>query len=148
MPRVTACVVDVERCHMANKGSALRSGILMLVCLGLVIAAVIGIKGLSWITDPAQTHIVAFDLKTNVGGLRVGDEVRIGGAKVGDVKQITVNLDMPGKPPHVVVAFTMPRKYQIKQGARLRIDGTLTGTSWLNFENMGDGATHPTSDPI
>jgi phospholipid/cholesterol/gamma-HCH transport system substrate-binding protein len=125
---------------MAKNRSALRAGILMLVSLGLIIAVVIGVKGLAWIKDPITTHLVAFDLKTNVSGLRVGDEVRIGGAKVGEVRKIMVNLDTAGAPPHVLIAFTMPKKYVVKEGVVLRVDGTLTGTSWLNFENMGTGA--------
>ena len=130
---------------MAKNGSALRAGLLMLVSLGLIIAVIIGVKGLGWIKDPVVTHLVAFDLKTNVSGLRVGDEVRIGGAKVGEVRKIMVNLDTAGVPPHVLVAFTMPKRYVVKEGVVLRIDGTLTGTSWLNFEQMGSGAPVDTS---
>src|SRR5688572_31408467 len=126
---------------MAKDRSALRAGFLMLVSLGLIIAVIIGVKGLGWIKDPLTTHLVAFDLKTNVSGLRVGDEVRIGGAKVGEVRKIMVNLETPaGTPPHVLVVFTMPKRYVVKEGVVLRVDGTLTGTSWLNFEQMGSGA--------
>ena len=96
---------------MAKNRSSLRSGILMLLSLGMIVAIIIGIKGLAWIKDPITTHLVAFDLKTNVSGLRVGDEVRIGGAKVGEVRKIMVNLDTSaGTPPHVLVAFTMPKR--------------------------------------
>jgi ABC-type transporter Mla subunit MlaD len=126
---------------MPKNRSALRAGLLMLASLALVVGAVIGIKGLSWIRDPVDTYLVAFDLKTNIGGLRVGDEVRVGGFKVGEVKRISLvrDLDQSHPPYFLVVAFTVPRKYSVREDAKIRVDGTLTGTSWLNFEELGKG---------
>jgi ABC-type transporter Mla subunit MlaD len=130
---------------MAKNASALRSGALMLVSVGLIVAVVIGIKGLSWISDPVLTHLVAFDLKTDIGGLRIGDEVRIGGYQVGEIRKIMLRTpdQDPGRPPHIVIAFSMPKKYTIHQDAKIRVDGTLTGTSWLNFEDLGAGPPLP-----
>jgi ABC-type transporter Mla subunit MlaD len=126
---------------MAKNGSAFRAGLAMLFSLGLIVAVVIGIKGLSWIRDPMQTRLVAFDLKTDIGGLRIGDEVRIGGYQVGEIQKIMLRTrdEDPGRPPHIVIAFTMPRRYTIHEDAKVRVDGTLTGTSWLNFEELGVG---------
>lgn len=126
---------------MPKNRSALRAGILMLGSLALIVAVVVGIKGLSWLSEHTKTYFVAFDLKTNIGGLRVGDEVRVGGFKVGEVKHIALHKDEdPKHPPYyILIAFSVPEKYSIRTDAKIRIDGTLTGTSWLNFEDIGKG---------
>ena len=72
---------------------------LLLGSVVLVILVVIGIKGLSWIKDRSENYLVAFELRTNIGGLRVGDEVRIGGFKVGEVKDILLREDKDPKHP-------------------------------------------------
>jgi len=127
---------------MPKNRSALRAGILMLGSLALIVAVIVGIKGLSWLSEHTKTYLVAFDLKTNIGGLRVGDEVRVGGFKVGEVKHISLRKDEdPKHPPYyILIAFTVPEKYSIRTDAKIRIDGTLTGTSWLNFEDIGKGS--------
>src|SRR3954466_16398705 len=125
---------------MAGKDrSAFRSGLLMLASVFLIVCVIVGIKGLSWIRDPTVDHLVAFDLKTNIGGLRVGDEVRVGGFKVGEVKKITLvkDNDQPRDPYFILIAFSGPERYSIRDDAKIRVDGTLTGTSWLNFETLG-----------
>jgi ABC-type transporter Mla subunit MlaD len=135
---------------MANNRSALRSGLLMLASVALIICVIIGIKGLSWINDRTRNYLVAFDLKTNIGGLRIGDEVRVGGFKVGEVKHIMLRQDTdPKHPPYyILIAFTVPEKYSIREDAKIRIDGTLTGTSWLNFEELGKGAPLASDHPL
>lgn len=136
---------------MATKPrSALRAGLLMLGSVALIVFVVISIKGLGWIKDPSETHVVAFDLKTDIGGLRVGDEVRVGGFKVGEVRDIALRTrdDDPQRGPYLVVAYTMPRRYAVHDDARLRIGGTVTGTSWLNFEDLGRGKPLAPGQPL
>jgi ABC-type transporter Mla subunit MlaD len=135
---------------MAKDRSAFRSGLLMLASVALIICVIIGIKGLSWISDRQKGYLVAFDLKTNIGGLRIGDEVRVGGFKVGEVKHITLVQDStPSHPPYyILIAFSVPEKYSIRQDAKIRIDGTLTGTSWLNFEELGKGSPLASDQPL
>src|SRR4051812_30354438 len=118
---------------MPKDRSPLRAGLLILGSIALILCVVVGIKGLSWIQDKSKPYMVAFDLKTNIGGLRVGDEVRVGGFKVGEVKKIMLREDTdPKRPPYyIVVAITVPERYSIRKDAKIRIDGTLTGTSWL-----------------
>jgi len=122
----------------------------MLVSVALIVMVIIGIKGLSWINDKTKTYLVAFDLKTNIGGLRVGDEVRVGGFKVGEVKHISLreDHDQTHSPYFILIAFTVPDKYSIREDAKIRIDGTLTGTSWLNFEEVGHGNVLKSDHPI
>lgn len=135
---------------MPKNRSALRSGILMIASLALVIAVIVGIKGLSWLGEHNRTYFVAFDLKTNIGGLRIGDEVRVGGFKVGEVKHIALRKsDDPKQPPYyILIAFTVPERYSIRKDAKIRIDGTLTGTSWLNFEDIGKENPLKENEPL
>ena len=136
---------------MPNKNhSALRAGLLMIASVALIICVVIGIKGLSWINDRTTNYLVAFDLKTNIGGLRVGDEVRVGGFKVGEVKHIMLREDhTPSHAPYyILIAISVPQKYSIREDAKIRIDGTLTGTSWLNFEDLGKGSPLAANKPL
>jgi ABC-type transporter Mla subunit MlaD len=135
---------------MPTNRSALRAGLLMIGSVALIICVVIGIKGLAWIRESTVTYLVAFDLKTNIGGLRVGDEVRVGGFKVGDVKRITLmkDTDQSRPPYYILIAFDVPQKYSIREDARIRVDGTLTGTSWLNFEDLGKGSELKPNRPL
>jgi phospholipid/cholesterol/gamma-HCH transport system substrate-binding protein len=130
--------------------SALRAGLLMLGSLVLIICVIIGIKGLSWINDRTINYLVAFDLKTNIGGLRIGDEVRVGGFKVGEVKKIMLREDKDQRHPpyYILIVFSVPDKYSIREDAKIRIDGTLTGTSWLNFEELGKGTPLASDHPL
>jgi ABC-type transporter Mla subunit MlaD len=135
---------------MPQNRSALRAGLLMIGSVALIICVVIGIKGLAWIRERSVTHLVAFDLRTNIGGLRVGDEVRVGGFKVGEIKKITLVKDNdPARDPYfILIAFSVPEKYSIRDDAKIRVDGTLTGTSWLNFESLGRGAPLAPDRPL
>ena len=78
---------------MKNERNALKAGLFMVVSLVLIIALIFGIKGVSRLTEPVQYRTVSFKLSDDVGGLRVGDDVRIGGAKVGAVRSIDVEPD-------------------------------------------------------
>jgi len=48
------------------------------------------IRGLDVLTTPTDMRNVRFELTDDVGGLRVGDDVRVGGFKVGQVHSITL----------------------------------------------------------
>jgi phospholipid/cholesterol/gamma-HCH transport system substrate-binding protein len=122
---------------MKNERNALKAGIFMVVSLVLIISIIVGIKGFGRFAEPLQYRTVTFKLSDDVGGLRVGDDVRIGGAKVGAVRSIDVEPDK--EQPSVLVRFSMPKRYQLKEGARPRIQATLTGTAWINFETLGTG---------
>src|SRR3954471_3399116 len=106
---------------MPKNRSALRAGLLMIGSVALIVLVVIGIKGLSWIRDRSTAHLVAFDLRTNIGGLRVGDEVRVGGFKVGEVKQITLVKDeAQSHPPYyILVTISVPERYSIREDAKV-----------------------------
>src|SRR3954466_9325079 len=139
---------------MNKKRNALRAGIFIVLSILLAITIIIGIKGLDRLLDPVDTRHVRFTLQDDLGGLRVGDDVRIGGYKVGEVREIEVvppsdpriaksprsnPSTAPIDQPQILVTFAVPKKYEIKDGARVGIQGTVTGASWLNFDSLGTG---------
>src|SRR2546423_14391728 len=88
---------------MPKDRNAFLAGLFMLVSIALIIATVIGIKGAGRLTDPTDVRTVRFALGDNIGGLRVGDDVRVGGLKVGVVKD--VKFEPSQGHPAVIVWF-------------------------------------------
>src|SRR5688500_106857 len=130
---------------MAKERNALRAGIFIVVSVILIIGIVVAIKGFGRLLEPNQTRRVTFELTDDVGGLRIGDDVRVGGYKVGVVRDIDVIQPegATGQPPRVLVKFTLPERFVIREDAVIGVDGTRTGTRWLNFESFGAGAALP-----
>src|SRR4051812_43686947 len=122
---------------MSKERNALKAGIFIVASLGLIIAIVIGIKGVKRFTEPAQKHQVRFKLSDDIGGLADGDPVRIGGAAVGSVREI--NLETEGSNPGIVITFAIPRRYTVHDDAVITVQSTITGVSVLNFESLGTG---------
>lgn len=143
---------------MTKKRNALRAGIFIILSIALAVTIIIGIKGLDRILDPVDKRYARFTLQDDLGGLRVGDDVRIGGYKVGQIREIEVvppsdprlaksnallASTAPIDQPQILVTFAVPKKYEIKDGARIGIQGTVTGASWLNFDSLGTGKEIP-----
>src|SRR5437667_12229580 len=122
---------------MATDRNAFLAGLFMLISIALIIMTIIGIKGAGRLTDPADVRTVRFALSDNVGGLRIGDDVRVGGLKVGVVKDVKYEPS-EGK-PCVVVWFTLPRRVELRTGVHIQIESTVTGTSDLNIDDLGAG---------
>src|SRR5438105_15844138 len=128
---------------MNKKANPLRAGIFIILTIIRAITVIIGIKRLDRILDPVDKRYARFTLQDDLGGLRVGDDVRIGGFKVGQVREIEVApptdprlskssaTTKPVDQPQILVTFAVPKKYGIKEGARVGIQGTVTGASWL-----------------
>ena len=70
---------------MPNERNSLKAGIFIIISMALVVAIVIGIKGVGRFLEPTQRATVSFTLTDDIGGLSPGDEVRIGGAKVSEI---------------------------------------------------------------
>jgi len=135
---------------MAKQRNALYAGIFIVIGVVLIVGVLIGIKGLGTWTEPVQVRRVSFALSDNIGGLRVGDEVRLGGYKVGEVRSIDVTdagASAEGE-PQVIVYYSIPKKYVIHEGARLGIETTVTGTSVLNFLSLGHGPVLAENQPL
>jgi phospholipid/cholesterol/gamma-HCH transport system substrate-binding protein len=129
---------------MAKERNALRAGVFMVVSLALIVFVIITISGAGKFTESFTTYPIAFDLKDDVGGLRVGDEVRIGGVKVGDVRDIQID------PAHsaVIVMIDIPSKYRLSKDAMVRAQRELTGTASINIEGFGTGPELASNDFI
>jgi ABC-type transporter Mla subunit MlaD len=123
---------------MTNDRNALKAGLFIVISIGLVIGIIIGIKGLGQFLEPVQRVNATFQLGDDVGGLSLGDEVRIGGAKVGSVRKVTFASDADGKQT-IVVTFTMPKHFTVRKDAVVAVQSTVTGVSVLNFSSLGTG---------
>lgn len=120
---------------MKNR-NALMAGLFIVISVALAAAVLVGIRGLG--VTPLQVRTVAFGLTDDLGGLNVGDDVRIGGVKVGSIRQVQLaDLDTPK--PRVLVKFSMPVSYTLHKNATIRIQTALTGPTNLNIESLGSG---------
>jgi ABC-type transporter Mla subunit MlaD len=122
---------------MKTDRNAIFAGLFMLTTVAVLCAIVVGIKGYERLFETRNSYIVRFKLADDIGGLSIGDDVRVGGAKAGVVRNIDVIQTEAD--PAIVVHFTMPRRFDVRSDARIVVQGTLTGTSWLNFETLGRG---------
>jgi phospholipid/cholesterol/gamma-HCH transport system substrate-binding protein len=129
---------------MAKQRNALRAGVFMVVSLALIIFVIVTISGAGKFTQSFTTYPIAFDLKADVGGLRAGDDVRIGGVKVGDVRDIQID---PAR-SMVLVMIDVPSKYILTKDAAVRVQRGLTGSSSINVEGFGTGAELASNDYI
>ncbi len=130
--------------------SAIRAGTFIVIGVILIISITVAIKGFGQIFMPNQHREVVFLLTDNVGGLNVGDDVRLGGYKVGVVNDIDViGLDTAEKEqPRIVVKFAIPKRYVLRKDPHIGIEGTLTGTSWLNIDSLGGGEALASDAPL
>ena len=135
---------------MSKDRNALKSGIFILLTIVAIIAVIVGIKGLSTWSEPKELRAAFFTLKDDVGGLQTGDDVRVGGFKVGTVEKIVVVGAEQENPAdaRVRVEFTFPKKYLLRHEPMLRIQTGVTGASCLNFESLGKGEKLPPNEEI
>ena len=124
---------------MNKDRNALKAGTFIVVSAILALAVVVAIKDFGRFAEPANLRAVRFKLTDDIGGLRVGDEVRLGGFKVGSIKSIEgVNVDgSTSEPAALVIVFTLPRKYVLREDAAVAVQTTLTGAASLNITDLG-----------
>lgn len=131
---------------MRTDRNAIRAGFFILAAFALAALVVLGIEGFDRMFQPARLHTAEFRLSDNVGGLQLGDPVRIGGYKVGTVRSIDITgTDLDKK---VAITFAIPAKYPLKIGTILRVDKEVTGSSALNIEDLGAGEEIAPGAPI
>jgi phospholipid/cholesterol/gamma-HCH transport system substrate-binding protein len=118
---------------MAKQRNALRAGIFMLVSLVLIIFVIVAISGAAKFTQAFKTYPVAFSLQDDIGGLRAGDDVRIGGLKVGSVRDIRIDQEKSA----IIVFIDIPAKYAIAKDANVQVQHGLTGAAGININNFG-----------
>ena len=120
--------------------SATKAGLFIIGSLILLLAIVVSIKGFSSIFTPMVERRVRFSLTDDIGGLRLGDDVRLGGFKIGVIRGIEVLGTEDGQQPVILITFTSPEQYPLRKNAHVAVQGTLTGSSWLNIDDLGSGA--------
>jgi ABC-type transporter Mla subunit MlaD len=124
---------------MTHPRNNLKAGLFIIVSVLLVLAVVVGIKGVGAIVTPMDTHRVSFTLTDDLSGLAVGDGVRLGGVAVGNVKGIAFDTASVEGKPTIMVTFTAPQRFELRQDAVVAVQGTITGNTWLNIESLGAG---------
>jgi len=121
---------------MAKQRNALRAGIFMILSLGLIVFVIVAISGAARFTQSFHTYSAAFSLQDDLGGLRPGDDVRIGGVKVGSIRDIRIDRDRSA----VVVLIDVPAKFPLAKDAGIRVQHGLTGSSSINIDSFGTGS--------
>lgn len=122
---------------MKKDRNAFKAGLFIVVAIILAVVIVVSIKGVG-LAEGRDTRAVAFKFSDDLGGLRVGDDVRVGGHKVGVIRSIEpVGLD--GTEPRLLVTFTVPTKYRFRSDAIIGVQTSLTGSSALNVTDLGKG---------
>ena len=124
---------------MQNQRNALAAGLFILITLALIFVITVLIKGVGRFSEPISTRTAEFSLSDNIGGLRIGDDVRVGGLKVGIVKALNLTAPSEGA-QKIAVLFTIPTRIPLHKNAHVVIESTVTGTSDLNIDNLGDDA--------
>jgi ABC-type transporter Mla subunit MlaD len=133
---------------MTKQRNSFKAGLFILVSIALIVTVILSIKGIGRIFAPQQERSVSFKLTDDIGGLQVGDEVRLGGFKVGVVKDIEVRSDAAGattttKPSadstQLIVKFSLPGKYELHENAVVGVQATITGNACLNISSLGSG---------
>ena len=123
---------------MTDKNAIWAGGFILLAAL-LVAGVVVALQGLDSFTESRRQYLVRFDVADDVGGLRPGSEVRVGGLKVGSVGSIRFETDPgDGVPPSVFATFSLPERIPLGDGAEVAVQSTITGVSWVNVDNLGD----------
>lgn len=130
---------------MAQEHNALKAGSFILITFAVAVVVLVWIRGGG--VGPTQTRVIAFKLTDDVGGLRVGDDVRLGGYKVGIVKAINAD-GLDGPHPRLLVLFTLPAHYNLHANTIIGVQTGLTGATNLNIENIGTGAPLPPDTPV
>src|SRR6188472_2522447 len=129
---------------MSKERNAFKAGIFIVISIALIVGVIVGIKGVGEFLEPNQVRVAKFKLTDDLGGLRVGDDVRVGGVKVGIVRSIEIDSDQS----NLIVMFQIPERLKIKKGASIGVQSTLTGASWINFDSLGAGTALAQNEPL
>ncbi|HZN67894.1 MAG TPA: hypothetical protein VFB66_21595 [Tepidisphaeraceae bacterium] len=128
---------------MNNERNALKAGTFIVIAFVLAVAVVVSIKDFGGLSEPMQVRQARFKLVDDLGGLRVGDELRVGGFKAGSIQSIEPAGVDGGQPTTLLVTFDLPKKYVFREGAKVAVQTSLTGAAILNIEDLGTGAAIP-----
>jgi ABC-type transporter Mla subunit MlaD len=125
---------------MRTERNELAAGIFIIASAVAIGAIVVAIKGATRITEPSESRQVSFRLTDDLSGLRRGDDVRLGGFKVGLVQSIdVVTADPSDGEPRIIVEFTLPSRYKLHANSLVSVQSGITGSPSLNIERLGGG---------
>jgi len=133
---------------MTTNRNALKAGLFIVVSIVLIGVVVVAIKGVETLFVPTEVRTARFALGDDLGGIGEGAEVRVGGVKVGQVRDVDVRAVGGGQDPHVLVSFTVPKKLSLRRDAAVAVQGTITGSTWLNIDSLGAGEPATESEPL
>lgn len=121
---------------MNRERNELKAGIFIVVSFLAAVGIVVLIRGDG--AGPSQVRTATFSLSDDLGGLAVGDDVRVGGVKVGTIRDI--HFDGLGTSAgRVLVSFSIPATYQLHEDAQVAVQTALTGPPDLNIVSVGTG---------
>lgn len=134
---------------MKKERNAFKAGLFILVTIVLIVVVVVSINGAGRFVEPQQKRVALFPLDADIGGMRVGDEVRLGGLKVGTIESIEP-AGLGTKDAGLVVTFSLPERYKFYAGAEVGVQTGLTGASVLNVRTLGtpDKGDLPAGAPL
>ena len=120
--------------------NAYIAGGFILVAVALVVAVILAVNGLGSLFGDQNTYTVVFKVSDDVGGLKGGSQVRVGGLQMGSVQGVEfANVTVDGQPRAVLAAtFRLPARVTLGEGAAVAVQSTVTGSSWLNVSGLGD----------
>jgi ABC-type transporter Mla subunit MlaD len=121
---------------MKHNHNELKAGFFIVISFVLAVGIVAMTKGTAG--GPSEIRVVDFKLGDDLSGLREGDDVRVGGFKVGIVKRIEP-VDFNGADPRIQVTFTFPKLYELRKDTAVSIQSGLTGATNLNISTFGVG---------
>lgn len=117
---------------MTRERNAFKAGLFIVLSFVTTLAVLVLIRGQT--AGPTQDRSVTFSLEDDISGLNVGDEVRMGGAKIGSVVRIEF---LSGDAPTIKVTFRIPKEFKLHEGAKIAIEAPLTGAANLNIMSLG-----------
>ncbi len=122
--------------------NAFKAGLFIVATVALFFAILWLVSGRTVAGGTERT--VVFNLQADVAGLAPGSEVRLGGKNVGEV----LNVEFDDDYNRVLVKIALPDDVPLKNGATAQVQSTLTGITWINVNQLGDGADLPKDEPI
>jgi len=128
---------------MDKQRNAFKAGLFIIISIALIVAVIVAIQGFDSFFEPIQRRTVTFTLTDNLSGLDKGDDVRIGGVKIGKVTHIEYVPEAGERKPMLIVHFRIPKKYVLRQDTQINIESTVTGAADLNIASLGTGDELP-----
>src|SRR5581483_5724095 len=117
---------------MKKERNDLKAGIFIILAFLAALAVIVRIRDAR--LGAVQTREVAFKLSDDLGGLRVGDDVRLGGFKIGTVEDVHPH-GLETRDARMLVRISLPAEYTLHPNATVGVQSGLTGAVNLNIQD-------------